>query len=186
MRIMVPRLKEKFRTEIAGQLTKEFGYTSVMQVPVLSKITINQGLGKAVADKKLIDAGLEELGLITGQRPSMRLASKSVSNFKLRKGMPIGVRVTLRGNRMYEFLDRLVNIALPRVRDFRGLLERGFDGKGNYNLGVEEQIVFPEIHLDKVNRIVGMNISLVTTASTDAEGISLLKAFGFPLVKRRR
>merc|ERR1711916_394980 len=157
-----------------------FNYKSVMQVPKLEKIVINQGLGKAVADKKLVDNGVEELTKITGQQAVATISKKSVSNFKLRDGMPIGARVTLRGDRMYEFLDRLVSVSLPRVRDFRGINDKGFDGRGNYTLGVKEQIIFPEIKLEKVNRISGMDITFVTTANTDEESFELLKAFGMP------
>lgn len=175
-----PRLKEKYVNEIVPALKEKFQYKSVMQVPVLTKICINKGIGAAVADKKLIDTGLEELTSISGQKAVPTIAKKSVSNFKLREGMPIGAKVTLRADRMYEFLDRLTSIALPRVRDFRGIKDKGFDGRGNYTLGVKEQIIFPEISIDKVNRISGMDITFVTSAETDEESYELLKAFGMP------
>jgi large subunit ribosomal protein L5 len=178
-----PRLKEKYQSEIVPALKEKFGYKSIMQVPKLTKISINKGIGAAVADKKLIDIGLEELGLITGQKAVPTKAKKSISNFKLREEMPIGARVTLRGNQMYEFLDRLMNIALPRVRDFQGVKTKGFDGRGNYTLGVQEQIIFPEISIDKVNKISGMDITFVTTAETDEESFELLKSFGMPFKK---
>ncbi|AWW30028.1 50S ribosomal protein L5 [Echinicola strongylocentroti] len=181
-----PRVKDKYVKEIAPELKEKFQYNSVMQVPKLSKIVINKGIGAAVADKKLVDHGVEELSLITGQRAVMTKAKKSVSNFKLREDMPIGAKVTLRGNRMYEFLDRLTSVALPRVRDFKGISDKGFDGRGNYTLGVEEQIIFPEISIDKVNRISGMDITFVTTAETDEESYALLKAFGMPFVNNKK
>jgi large subunit ribosomal protein L5 len=156
-----------------------------MQVPKLVKISINQGLGKAVADKKVIDTGVEELTTIAGQKAVAVASKKSVSNFKLREGMPIAVKVTLRGNHMYEFLDRLVNIALPRVRDFKGIKDKGFDGRGNYTLGVQEQLIFPEMSLDKIKNISGMNISFVTTANSDEEGYELLKSFGMPFASKK-
>lgn len=175
-----PRLKSKYSSEIVPALKEKFQYKSVMQVPKIEKISINKGIGTAVADKKQIDVGLEELTTISGQKAISTIAKISVSNFKLREGMPIGARVTLRGNKMYEFLDRLMSVALPRVRDFRGISEKGFDGRGNYTLGVKEQIIFPEISIDKINNISGMNITFVTSASTDEEGYELLKAFGMP------
>lgn len=177
-----PRLKEKYNKEIVPALQNKFQYKSVMQVPKLTKIAINKGIGAAVADKKLIDAGVEELSTITGQKAVSTIAKNSISNFKLREGMPIGAKVTLRGDKMYEFLDRLITVALPRVRDFRGIKDKGFDGKGNYTLGVKEQIIFPEISIDKVNRISGMNITFVTTAENDEESLALLKEFGLPFV----
>jgi large subunit ribosomal protein L5 len=164
---------------------EKFSYKSVMQVPKLVKISINQGLGSAVSDKKVIDTGVEELSLITGQKAVAVLAKKSVSNFKLREGMPIAVKVTLRGSHMLEFLDRFVNITLPRVRDFKGVKDKGFDGRGNYTLGVQEQLIFPEISLEKVKNISGMNITFVTTANTDEEGYALLKAFGMPFASKK-
>ena len=175
-----PRLKDKYNSEIVATLKEKFQYKSVMQVPKIEKISINKGIGTAVADKKQIDVGVEELTTISGQQAVSTIAKISVSNFKLREGMPIGARVTLRGDKMYEFLDRLMSIALPRVRDFRGIGEKGFDGRGNYTLGVKEQIIFPEISIDKVNNITGMNITFVTSAQTDEEGYELLKAFGLP------
>lgn len=175
-----PRLRTKYREEIIDGLKERFSYSSVMQVPQIEKIVINQGLGKAVSDKKLIDTGIEELSKIAGQQAVATLSKKSVSNFKLRDNMPIGVRVTLRGDKMYEFLDRLVAVALPRVRDFRGVPDSAFDGRGNYTLGIKEQIIFPEIKLDQVKNITGMNITVVTTAENDEEGFELLKAFGMP------
>ncbi|GGF20783.1 50S ribosomal protein L5 [Echinicola rosea] len=181
-----PRVKDKYIKEIAPELKEKFQYKTVMQVPKLVKIVINKGIGAAVADKKLVDQGVEELSLITGQRAVATKAKKSVSNFKLRDGMPIGAKVTLRGNRMYEFLDRLTTVALPRVRDFKGISDKGFDGRGNYTLGVEEQIIFPEISIEKVNRISGMDVTFVTTAETDEESYALLKAFGMPFVNNNK
>ena len=175
-----PRLKEKYNKEIVPALKDKFQYKSVMQVPKVVKVCINKGIGAAVADKKLIDVGVEEITTITGQKAVPTKAKKSVSNFKLRDGMPIGARVTLRGDKMYEFMDRLMSIALPRVRDFRGVNDKGFDGRGNYTLGVKEQIIFPEISIDKVNKISGMDITFVTTAESDEESYELLKAFGMP------
>ena len=175
-----PRLKDKYKNEIVAQLKEKFQYKSVMQVPKIEKISINKGIGTAVADKKQIDVGVDELTTISGQKAVSTIAKMSVSNFKLREGMPIGARVTLRGDKMYEFLDRLMSVALPRVRDFRGIGEKGFDGRGNYTLGVKEQIIFPEISIDKVNNITGMNVTFVTSAQTDEEGYELLKAFGLP------
>ena len=175
-----PRLKEKYQKEIVPSLMEKFKYKSIMQVPKVVKISVNKGIGDAVADKKLVDIGVEELTAITGQKAVPTKSKKSISNFKLRDGMPIGARVTLRGERMYEFMDRLMSVALPRVRDFRGINDKGFDGRGNYTLGVKEQIIFPEISIDKVNRISGMDITFVTTAETDEESYELLKAFGMP------
>ncbi len=177
-----PRLKETYLKDVVPSLKEKFQYKSVMQVPKLQKIAINKGIGMATTDKKLIDVGIEELTAITGQKAVPTIAKKSVSNFKLREGMPIGARVTLRGDKMYEFLDRLITVALPRVRDFKGIKQKGFDGRGNYTLGVHEQIIFPEISIDKVNRISGMDITFVTTADTDEESFALLKAFGLPFV----
>jgi len=175
-----PRLKDKYLNEVIPALKEKFQYKSVMQVPKIEKISINRGIGEAVADKKQIDVGIEELTQITGQKAVATISKIAVSNFKLREGMPIGARVTLRGEKMYEFLDRLMSVALPRVRDFRGINEKGFDGRGNYTMGVKEQIIFPEISIDKVNNITGMNITFVTSADTDEEGYELLKAFGMP------
>jgi large subunit ribosomal protein L5 len=179
-----PRLKEKYLGEIVPALKERFTYTSIMQVPKIQKICINKGMGVAVADKKLIDIALEEITSISGQKAVPTKSKKAISNFKLRENMPIGVRVTLRGDKMYEFLDRLMNIALPRVRDFRGVSARGFDGRGNYTLGVTEQIIFPEISIDKVNKISGMDITFVTTAKTDEESFELLKALGMPFTNK--
>jgi len=179
-----PRLKEKYVSEIVPALKEKFNYSSVLQVPKIEKICINKGMGVAVSDKKLIDQGLEEITNITGQKSVSTKSKKAISNFKLRENMPIGVRVTLRGQKMYEFLDRLMNIALPRVRDFRGVSSKGFDGSGNYTLGVKEQIIFPEISIEKVNKISGMDITFVTTASTDEESYELLKAFGMPFATK--
>ncbi|MBO7572981.1 MAG: 50S ribosomal protein L5 [Bacteroidales bacterium] len=175
----VPTLKKKYQEEIVSALMQEFGYKTVMQVPRLEKIVINEGLGQAISDKKLIDIAIDELTNITGQKAVPTTSKKDISNFKLRKKMQIGVRVTLRRDRMYEFLERLVAIALPRIRDFRGVNYK-FDGKGNYTLGVNEQIIFPEIDIDKINRIMGMDITFVTSAKTDEEGYALLKQFGVP------
>lgn len=184
-RMASPRLKEKYTKEIVAELKEKFQYTSVMQVPKLTKIAINKGIGQAVSDKKMVDTGVAELTTITGQQAVATIAKKSVSNFKLREGMPIGAKVTLRGNKMYEFLDRLTTIALPRVRDFKGVKERGFDGRGNYTLGVQEQIIFPEISIDKIKQISGMDITFVTTAKTDEESLALLKAFGMPFTSKK-
>ncbi|MHC1776342.1 MAG: 50S ribosomal protein L5 [Lentimicrobium sp.] len=180
-----PRLKDKYSKEIIPALTEQFQYKTVMQVPKLLKISLNQGLGTAIADKKLIDAGVNELTAISGQKAVATKSKKDISNFKLRKGMPIGVRVTLRSNQMYEFLDRLVSVAIPRIRDFRGINEKGFDGRGNYTLGVTEQIIFPEILIDKVAKINGMDITFVTTARTDKECMALLKQFGLPFKNQK-
>ncbi|QJD78501.1 50S ribosomal protein L5 [Spirosoma rhododendri] len=178
-----PRLKEKYLNEVVPQLKDKFQYKSIMQVPRLSKIVINKGIGAAVADKKLVDVGVEELTTITGQKAVPTMSKKAVSNFKLREKMPIGAKVTLRGERMFEFLDRLTTVALPRVRDFKGISDKGFDGRGNYTFGVQEQIIFPEISIDKVARISGMDITFVTTANTDNESYELLKAMGMPFTK---
>ncbi|MCF6241233.1 MAG: 50S ribosomal protein L5 [Bacteroidales bacterium] len=174
-----PNLKKKYTEEIIPNLQKEFGYKSIMQVPKLEKIVINQGVGKAVADKKLLDIAVKEVTDIAGQKAITTLSKKDISNFKLRKKMPIGVKVTLRKNRMYEFLERLISVSIPRIRDFRGIGDK-FDGKGNYTLGIQEQIIFPEINIDQVSQILGMNITFVTTAKTDEEGYALLKEFGLP------
>jgi len=173
------QLKKEYNEKIAPALMKQFNYTSAMQVPVLKKIVINQGLGDATQDKKIIEVAINEITAITGQKAVATFSRKDIANFKLRKKMPIGVMVTLRRERMYEFLEKLVKIALPRIRDFKGI-ESKFDGKGNYTLGVQEQIIFPEINIDQVERIQGMNITFVTTAKTDEEGFALLKAFGLP------
>ena len=181
-----PRLRDKYTKEIVPALSEQFKYKTVMQVPKLLKICVNQGLGTAIADKKLIDAGVTELTSITGQKAVATKSKKDISNFKLRKGMPIGVRVTLRGDRMYEFLDRLVSVAIPRIRDFRGINEKGFDGRGNYTLGVSEQIIFPEIQMDKVAKINGMDITFVTTARNDQECLALMKEFGLPFKNQNK
>jgi large subunit ribosomal protein L5 len=178
-----PRLKKKYNDEIVPALMKEFSYKNIMQVPKLKKISVNQGLGTAIVDKKLIDTGIEEMSNITGQRAVATRSKKDISNFKLRRDMPIGVRVTLRGDQMYEFLDRLISVAIPRVRDFRGISDKGFDGRGNYTFGVTEQIIFTEIDLDKVSKINGMDITFVTSAQTDKEAHALLKEFGIPFRK---
>ena len=178
-----PRIKEKYLNEVVPALMEKFQYKSIMEVPKITKVAINKGIGAATADKKLVDVGVDELTIISGQKAVPTIAKKSVSNFKLREGMPIGARVTLRGDKMYEFIDRLIAVALPRVRDFRGINEKGFDGRGNYTLGVKEQIIFPEISIDKINRISGMDITFVTTAQTDEESYELLKAIGMPFRK---
>lgn len=175
----VPTLKTKYKEEIIPALQKEFGYKSIMQVPCIEKIVVNQGIGQAVSDKKLIEVAQTELSTITGQKAVLTRSKKDISNFKLRKGMPIGVRVTLRNDRMYEFLERLIAISLPRIRDFKGVNNK-FDGQGNYTLGVSEQIIFPEIDIDKITKILGVEITFVTTAKTDEEAYSLLKNFGIP------
>ncbi len=175
-----PRLREKYLTEIAPALKDEFGYGNVMQIPRLTKIVVNMGVGEAARDAKLIDGAVRDLTAISGQKPSVARAKRSIAQFKLREGMPIGVHVTLRGDRMWEFLDRLLSIALPRIRDFRGLSDKQFDGRGNYTFGLTEQVVFHEINPDKVDRQRGMDITIVTTATNDAEGRSLLRRLGFP------
>lgn len=176
----IPRLKTKYTEEILPALMKEFSYSSPMQAPRMLKICVNQGLGIAITDKKHIDNGINEMTLITGQKAVATKSKKDISNFKLRRGMPIGVRVTLRGDRMYEFLDRLVSVSIPRVRDFRGISDKGFDGRGNYTLGIPEQIIFPEIEIDKVAKINGLDITFVTSANSDREAQALLKEFGLP------
>ncbi|MBL8010763.1 MAG: 50S ribosomal protein L5 [Flavobacteriales bacterium] len=182
----VPRLRAKYRDEVAPSLKKEFGYTSAMQVPRLVKINLNQGLGSAVGDKKVVENALTEMTSIAGQKAVATTSRKDISNFKLRKGMPIGARVTLRGDKMYEFLDRLISVSLPRTRDFRGVKPSGFDGRGNFTFGVKEQIIFPEIDIDKVTKIQGMDITFVTTADSDEEAKSLLTAFGFPFADKKQ
>jgi len=181
-----PRLKGKYQQDVIPALMKRFGYKSIMQVPQLEKISINRGVNGAVTDKKLIDIAVDELSTISGQKAVPTYSKKDISNFKLRKGMPIGARVTLRGEKMYEFLDRLISVALPRVRDFKGVNEKAFDGRGNYTMGVTEQIIFPEIDIDKVNRITGMDISFVTTAQTDEEAYELLKELGMPFKNAKK
>jgi len=179
----IPRLKQEYKDRVVSALKEEFGYKNVMQVPKLEKIVLSRGVGAAVSDKKLIDYAVDEMTKITGQKAVSTISKKDVASFKLRKGMPIGAKVTLRGERMYEFLDRLVTSALPRVRDFSGIKATGFDGRGNYNLGITEQIIFPEIDIDKVNKISGMDITFVTTAKTDKEAQSLLAELGLPFKK---
>ena len=181
-----PRLEKKYNDEVIPALMKKFAYKSIMQVPKLEKISLNRGVNGAVSDKKLVDVAVEELSTISGQRAVTTMSKKDISNFKLRKNMPIGTRVTLRGDKMYEFMDRLVAIALPRVRDFRGVNEKSFDGRGNYTLGVTEQIIFPEIDIDKVTKITGMDITFVTTANTDEEAYELLKELGMPFRNIKR
>lgn len=181
---ITPRLFEKYRKDIIPELMKRFSYKNVMQVPKLEKIVINMGVGSAVADPKNLDEAIKDLETVTGQKVSVRKARKSISNFKLREGMKIGAMVTLRREKMYEFLDRLITVALPRVRDFRGIPDKSFDGRGNYTLGVKEQIIFPEINVDKVTKILGMDITFVTTAHSDGEAYELLSAFGVPFRKK--
>lgn len=181
-----PRLKEKYLNEIVIALKEKFQYKSIMQVPQITKIVINKGIGAAVADKKLVDIGVEELTTISGQKAVATMSKKAISNFKLRENMPIGAKVTLRGNMMYEFLDRLTTIALPRVRDFKGISDKGFDGRGNYTLGVKEQIIFPEISIEKVQKISGMDITIVTSANTDEECLELLKGMGMPFANQKK
>ena len=175
-----PRLQERYKSEIVKQMTEKFGYKSVMQVPRLQKIVLNQGVKGAVADKKLVNNAVDEMTIISGQKAVATYSKKDIANFKLRSGMPIGAKVTLRSNQMYEFLDRFVSVSLPRVRDFRGINNKGFDGRGNYNMCITEQIIFPEIDIDKINKISGMDITFVTTAKTDAECFELLKLLGLP------
>jgi large subunit ribosomal protein L5 len=181
-----PRLADKYKKEVVPALMKKFGYTSIMQAPKLEKICLNRGVNGAVTDKKLVEVALDELTLITGQKAVSTLSKKDISNFKLRKAMPIGARVTLRGVKMYEFLDRLVSTGLPRVRDFKGINEKSFDGRGNYTLGITEQIIFPEVDIDKVNKITGMDITFVTTAGTNEEAFELLKELGMPFRKKEQ
>jgi large subunit ribosomal protein L5 len=181
-----PRLKDKYKADVVPALQKKYGYSSGMQVPKLQKICLNQGVGDAVSDKKLIEGAIKEMTTISGQKAVSTISKKDISNFKLRKGVPIGVRVTLRGDTMYEFLDRLISVALPRIRDFRGINEKGFDGNGNYTLGVTEQIIFPEIDIDKVNKIMGMDITFVTSATNDNEALALLSEFGLPFKNQKK
>jgi large subunit ribosomal protein L5 len=180
------RLYNDYKERIAPELFKQFQYKSVMQVPEIEKICLSRGLGDAIADKKVLEAAVNEFGLIAGQKAVITKSKKDISNFKLRKGMPIGCRVTLRRDRMYEFLDRLINVAMPRIRDFRGINPKSFDGRGNFNMGVKEQIIFPEIDVDKIDRISGLDITIVTSAKTDEEGLALLKAFGFPFQGQKK
>lgn len=184
--IYKPRLKEKYRKDVVPALKNKFNYSSSMQVPVLEKICVNQGVGDAVSDKKLIESAIKEMTMITGQKAVSTLSKKDISNFKLRKGVPIGVRVTLRGDKMYEFLDRLIAVALPRIRDFKGINDKGFDGKGNYTLGITEQIIFPEIDIDKVNKLMGMDITFVTSSQSDEEALALLSEFGLPFKNQKK
>jgi large subunit ribosomal protein L5 len=178
------RLKEKYYKDIIPKLKEQFNYKSIMQVPKVEKIVINMGVGQAVQDPKILDEAVKDLETITGQKVSVRIAKKAISNFKLREGMKIGAKVTLRSERMYEFLDRLITIALPRVRDFRGVSDKSFDGRGNYTLGIKEQIIFPEINVDKVTKVLGMDVTFVTTAKSDKEAFELLSAFGMPFRKK--
>jgi large subunit ribosomal protein L5 len=180
-----PRLKEKFVNEVSATLKEKFQYKSVMQVPKITKIVLNKGVGAAVADKKLVDNAVEETTTIAGQKAVATISKKAISNFKLRENMPIGVKVTLRGNKMYEFLDRFTTVALPRVRDFKGISDKGFDGRGNYTMGIKEQIIFPEISIDKIAKITGYDITFVTTAATDAEALALLKEMGMPFANQK-
>jgi len=180
---MAPRLKEKYRTEVVPALKEQLGYANVNQIPRLEKIVVNMGVGAAVADIKQLDAAVEDLRIITGQQPAITRAKKSIAGFKIRQGMPIGAKVTLRGDRMWEFFDRLVAAAIPRIRDFRGLSAKSFDGRGNYSMGVTEQLIFPEVDYDRVDRTRGMDITFVTSAQTDDEAKALLDAFGFPFKK---
>lgn len=179
----IPRLKTKYTEEVAPMLKEKFEYKNVMQIPKLLKISVNQGVGQATQDKKMVDNAMAEMTMITGQKCISTISKKAISNFKLRENMPIGVKVTLRGNTMYEFLDRLISVALPRVRDFKGINNKSFDGRGNFTIGITEQIIFPEIDIDKVNKITGMDITFVTTAQTDAEAFELLKGMGMPFKK---
>ncbi len=178
-----PAFKTKYRSEVVKTLQEKYNYKSSMEVPRLQKICLNQGVGQATSDKKMIEAAIGEMTLIAGQKAVSSKSKKDISNFKLRKGMPVGVRVTLRGDRMYEFLERLVTVSLPRVRDFRGISNKGFDGRGNYTMGITEHIIFPEIDIEKTNKILGMDITFVTTAKTNEEGMALLKEFGLPFKK---
>ncbi len=179
-----PRLKEQYHKTVVPALQKQFGYKTAMQVPALKKIAINQGLGAALSDRKMVEAAVNEMTAITGQKAVTSKSRKDIANFKLRKGVPVGVRITLRGDHMFEFIDRLISAALPRIRDFRGVNETGFDGSGNYTLGITEQIIFPEINMDKVSKIMGMDITFVTSAKTDKEARALLEAFGMPFKKQ--
>lgn len=182
----VPRFKDLYLKEVVPSLHKKFAYKSAMQIPKVLKICINRGIGAAVSDKKMVDVGVDELSVITGQKAVATISKKAISNFKLRENMPIGAKVTLRGDKMYEFMDRLTTVALPRVRDFKGINEKGFDGRGNYTLGIKEQIIFPEISIDKISRISGMDITFVTSAVTDEESLELLKLFGLPFANQKK
>ena len=183
---MSSRLKDLYNTEIREQMTKKFGYTNIMQVPKLDKIVVNMGVGEARENEKLLEAAAKDMEIITGQKPVLTKAKKSIANFKIREGMPIGCKVTLRGDRMYEFLDRLVNLALPRVRDFRGVNPNSFDGRGNYALGIKEQLIFPEIEYDKIDKVRGMDIIFTTTAKTDEEARELLRLFNMPFAREEQ
>ena len=182
----VPRLKQQYHDELRAKLREELGLSSIMQAPTVSKITLNMGVGEGKTDAKQIDAALDELTIIAGQRAQVRRARKSIAQFKIREGMPIGVKVTLRGDRMWEFLDRLISIALPRIRDFRGLNPRSFDGRGSYSLGIREQIIFPEVDYDRIDQVRGLDVTITTTASTDEESFALLQALGMPFARDRR
>lgn len=179
-----PRLKEKYKNEISNSLKEKFGFKSDMRIPKLEKIVLSQGIGAATSDKKIIEAAVNDMSLITGQRAVVTNSKKDISNFKLRKGMPVGVKVTLRGDKMYDFLDRFIAVSLPRTRDFRGVSAKGFDGRGNFNMGIKEHIIFPEIDIDKVNKIFGMDITFVTSTDSDEEAKALFDEFGFPFVKK--
>jgi large subunit ribosomal protein L5 len=179
-----PRLKEKYRSEISKSLKEKFGFKSNMRIPKLEKIVLSQGIGAATSDKKIIEAAVNDMSLITGQRAVVTNSKKDISNFKLRKGMPVGVKVTLRGDKMYDFLDRFIAVSLPRTRDFRGVNAKGFDGRGNFNMGIKEHIIFPEIDIDKVNKIFGRDITFVTSTESDEEAKALFDEFGFPFVKK--
>jgi large subunit ribosomal protein L5 len=179
------RFLEKYKNEVVAKMIEKFAYSNVMQVPKLEKIVVNTGVGEAATDSKAIDSAVKDIETITGQKAQIRVAKKSISNFKLREGMKIGAKVTLRGKNMYEFLDRLISVALPRVRDFRGIPDKSFDGRGNYTLGIKEQIIFPEIDVEKINKIIGMDVTFVTTAKTDKEAYELLLAFGLPFKKKQ-
>lgn len=181
----IPRLKEKYHKEIVPALTRQFQYKNSMQVPKLLKICLNQGIGGAIADKKMIDIGIDEMTNVTGQKAVQTKSKKDISNFKLRKGMPIGVRVTLRSDKMYEFLDRLISVTIPRIRDFRGINDKGFDGRGNFSFGITEQIIFPELNIDKISKINGVDITFVTSAPNDQEAFALLKEFGLPFKNQK-
>lgn len=179
----IPRLKEKYDNEVAPALKEQFQYKSVMQIPKIKKICLSQGIGDSISDKKLLEMAVEEMSSIAGQKAVLSKSRKDISNFKLRKGMPVGVRVTLRGVKMYEFLDRLISVSIPRIRDFKGINDKGFDGRGNFTFGISEQIIYPEINIDKVHKITGMDITFVTSAETDKEALALLKEFGIPFKK---
>jgi len=183
-KVIVPRLKERYRKETTPALMKELSLSNPLQTPRVEKITVNMGVGESVADRKILDAAMNDMAIITGQKPKLTRVKKSIAGFKIREGVPVGCTVTLRGNMMYEFLDRLLSCALPRIRDFRGLSTRSFDGRGNYSFGVDEQLIFPEIDYDKVQQILGMDITIVTTAEDDEQGFALLKQLGFPFRKR--